>query len=331
VTPSIEVVIPAHNGWELTKSCLAHLRVQTVAHRVIVCDNGSTDGTPARVRDTFPHVRVLELGANLGFAAACNRGVAAGDGEVVVLLNNDVECRADFLERIVGPLEDEHVGSVAALLLKPGGQTIESFGLTADPTLAGYPRLRDLPVRAAQLERPVLVGPSGAAGAYQRRAWEGVAGLDDGVFMYGEDVELALRLRAAGWAAAGAADAVAIHVGSASATTRSPWQRYQGGFARGYFLRRYDLLRSSLAPRALATEAIVVVGDALVFSRDLAALRGRVAGWCAGGRRPRKPRPPDDVLERRITFRESLRLRVGVYTEREPSSQRRPRSPSTSS
>ena len=213
--PSIDVVIPTHNGWELTRNCLAHLRRQTVAHTVFLCDNGSTDGTPARVRESFAHARVVELGANLGFAAACNRGVAAGDGEVVVLLNNDVDCRPDFLERMVRPFRDERVGSVAALLLKPGEQTIESLGLTADPTLAGYPRLRDAPARAAQLDAPLLVGPSGAAGAYRRRAWEAIGGLDDGVFMYGEDVELALRLRAERWAAAAAADAVAIHVGSA--------------------------------------------------------------------------------------------------------------------
>jgi N-acetylglucosaminyl-diphospho-decaprenol L-rhamnosyltransferase len=331
MTASIDVVIPAHNGWELTESCLAHLRRQTVAHAVIVCDNGSTDGTPERARDSFPDVRVIELGANVGFAAACNRGVAVGDGEVVVLLNNDVDCRPDFLERLVAPLQDERVGSVAALLLQPGEETIESFGLTADPTLAGYPRLRDHPARMAQLEQPILVGPSGAGAAYRRNAWDAVGGLDEGVFMYGEDVELALRLRAAGWAAAGAADAVAIHAGSASAETRSAWQRYQGGFARGYFLRRYGVLRSGVAPRALATEAIVVVGDAVVFSRDLAALRGRIAGWRAGGRRSPKRRPPRDVLERRITFRASLRLRVGVYAEREPRADGRPRSPSTSS
>lgn len=317
MAPPIDVVVPVHNGWELTESCLEHLRSQTVPHTVIVCDNGSTDGTPARLRESFADVRVVELGANCGFAVACNRGVAAGTGEILVLLNNDVDCRPDFLERLVAPFAgDDRLGSVAALLLKPGAETIESFGLTVDATLAGYPRLRDLPVRAADTADSVLVGPSGAAGAYRRTAWEAVGGLDEGVFMYGEDVELALRLRAAGWTAAATADAVAIHVGSASAATRSAWQRYQGGFARGYFLRRYGVLHSRTAVRALATEAVVVAGDAVVFSRDLAALRGRIDGWRAGGGRPRNRLPPPDAIERRITFWQSLRRRVGVYTER---------------
>jgi GT2 family glycosyltransferase len=312
---SIDVVVPVSNGWELTESCLAHLRRQTRPHTVIVCDNGSTDGTPDRLRASFPEVHALELGANFGFAVACNRGVRAGGGEIVVLLNNDVDCRPDFLERLVAPFrDDERIGSVAALLLKPRDGTIESFGLAADPTLAGYPRLRGLPARNAQPTEPVLVGPSGAAAAFRRRAWDAVGGLDEGVFAYGEDVDLVLRLRAAGWSTAAASDAVAIHRGSATAVTRSAWQRYQGGFSRGYFLRRYGVLRRPTALRALATEAIAVAGDALIFSHDLAALRGRVAGWRAGGGLPRHRQPPDDAIDEDITFVKSLRLRLDVYS-----------------
>jgi N-acetylglucosaminyl-diphospho-decaprenol L-rhamnosyltransferase len=311
---SVDVVIPAHNAWELTRSCLAKLREQTLAHAVIVCDNGSTDGTPERLRASFPDVRLVELGANLGFSVACNRGVRVGSGDIVVLLNNDVECPRDFLERLVTPLRDaEHFGSAAPLLLKPGEERIDSFGLTVDPTLAGYPRLRGLPASEAQETSPVLVGPAGAAGAYRRRAWEAAGGLDESVFSYGEDVDLAVRLQAVGWAAAGAADAVAVHIGSATAVTRSAWQRYQGGFARGYFLRRYGVLRSRYGPRAALTEAAAVVGDALVFSHDLAAARGRIAGWRAAVGHPRNPWPPREAIDDGISFVESLRLRLRVY------------------
>jgi N-acetylglucosaminyl-diphospho-decaprenol L-rhamnosyltransferase len=311
----IDVVIPVFNAWALTESCLSQLRRQTLPHTAIVCDNGSTDGTPERVRAAFPEVYVVELGANLGYARACNHGVRAGSSEIVVLLNNDVDCRPTFLERLVAPLSaDRRLGTVAGLLLKPGAQRIESFGLAVDPTLAGYPRLRGSPARAAQVRQPVLLGPSGAAGAYRRTAWEEVGGLDEGVFAYGEDVDLALRLRAVGWSTAGVSNAVAIHIGSASAIGRSAWQRYQGGFSRGYFIRRYGVLRGRTALRALTTESIAVAGDALVFSRDLAALRGRVAGWRAAGRLPRHRQPPQDAIDDDITFVKSLRLRLGVYS-----------------
>jgi GT2 family glycosyltransferase len=312
--PTVDVVIPVHNRWDLTESCLQHLRDQTSSHQVVVCDNGSTDGTPERARTTFPEARIVELGANLGFSVACNAGVRAGNGEIVLLLNNDVDCPPNFVERLAAPFaDDDRIGSVAALLLRPSGGQIDSFGVTVDPTLAGYPRLRGLTSNEAQTIRPLLTGPSGAAGAYRRASWEDVGGLDEGTFSYGEDIDLALRLRAAGWVAAGAADAVAVHIGSATARARSEWQRYEGGFSRGYFLRRYGMLRGSGALRVLATETIVVAGDALVYSRDFAALRGRIRGWRAAAGRPRRQRP-EGALDRSITFTQSLRLRRDIYS-----------------
>ena len=130
--------------------------------------------------------------------------------------------------------------------------------------------------------------------------------------MYGEDVDLALRLRTAGWATALAPDAVAVHRGSATALHRSSRQRFHGGFARGYFARRYGVLHGDSAARAAGTEAIVVAGDA-VLSRDLSALRGRIAGWRAAGGLPRRPLPPGDSIDEHISFLESLRLRRRVY------------------
>jgi GT2 family glycosyltransferase len=309
---SIDVVVPTFNGWELTEQCLAHLRAQTVPHSVIVVDNGSTDETLAQLRG-LPDVGLVSLDRNLGFGAACNRGAAAGTGEVVVLLNNDVFSRPDFLERLVAPLEaDQHLGSVAGLLLRPGEQTIESMGLAADPTLAPFPRLRGRPPADAVSSTPVLVGPCGGAGAYRRQAWNDVGGLDEGTLGYGEDIDLAFRLRTAGWSAAVAPDAAAVHVGSASFGRRSGWQRYHGGYARGYMLRRYGVLRTSRSIRTIATEALFIVGDA-ILARDLSAGRGRVAGWRSARGLARLPLPPAQALDASITFWESLRLRRIVY------------------
>ena len=58
----------------------------------------------------------------------------------------------------------------------------------------------------------MLAGPTGAAGAYRREAWDDVGGLDEGVRFYGEDVDLALRLRAAGWSSAAVSAATAVHL-----------------------------------------------------------------------------------------------------------------------
>ncbi len=313
---SIDVVIVAYNRYELTDSCLSHLRVQTAEHHVIVVDNGSSDETRARIRSEWPAVQLECLDENPGFARACNHGVAASSGEVIVLLNNDVDARPDFLERLVAPLEhDPEVGAVAALMLQPGEQLIDSAGLLADVTLAGFPRLQGVNARHAHCERPILAGPAGTAAAYRRSAWEQVGGLDEQIFSYMEDLDLALRLRAAGWKATVAADAIGVHLGSATHGHRSAMQRRHGGFGRGYLLRRYGLLRGRTAPRTLATEALVVLAD-LLLSRDLEALRGRVSGWRAAANYPRIRRPSLEAIDATVSFRDSLALRRGVYGRR---------------
>jgi GT2 family glycosyltransferase len=313
---SIDVVIVAYNRYELTDSCLRHLREQTVLHRMIVVDNGSTDDTRARLRADWPNAHLECFEDNRGFAEACNRGVSAGTGETVVLLNNDVDCRPDFLERLVAPLQDDpQIGMVAALMLQPGERLIDSAGLAADVTLSGFPRLQGLDLEHAQAQRPMLAGPAGTAAAYRRTAWEQVDGLDETIFAYMEDFDLALRLRSAGWRAIVASDAIGVHLGSATHGHRSAWQRRHAGFGRGYLLRRYGLLRGSGAPRTLATEAVVVLGD-LMLSRDLAALRGRISGWQAARGLPTLPRPPAEAIDLSVSFRDSLALRRGVYGRR---------------
>jgi N-acetylglucosaminyl-diphospho-decaprenol L-rhamnosyltransferase len=309
----IDVVVCVHNRVDLTESCLRHLQAQTVDHHVIVVDDGSTDETRVRVRAEWPAVELVSFDEKRGLPQACNRGVSMGSGEIVVMLNNDVDCHPDFLERVRKPLEeDPMLGSVASLMLKPGGEAIDGIGLAADPILAGFPRLQGLPPRRASDTMPVLLGPGGSAGTYRRTAWEDVCGLDETVDAYMDDFDLAVRLRLAGWRAVAEPKAVGIHLGSATHGYRSAPQRHMAGVGRGYLMRRYGLLRGSTALRTLLTEAIVVGGD-LLISRDLMALRGRLMGWKAGRARPQLPFPPEESLDRTINFRRSLAMRRGVY------------------
>ena len=202
----IDVVVPTYDGWEILRSCLDHLREQTAQHRVIVVDDASSDGTAERVETEYPEVELVALPENRGFSRAVNAGIAAGDGEIVVLLNNDVECRPEFVERITAPLAaDPALGSVAALLLQRDGRTVDNLGLEIDYTLAGFPRHWGEPAAAGALGgTDGLLGPVGGAGAYRREALEAVGALDEAIFGYGEDLDLALRLRAAGWGCAAA-------------------------------------------------------------------------------------------------------------------------------
>lgn len=315
VTPvTVDIAIVAYRRWDLTRSCLEHLARQTRAHRVQLCDNGCDEATAKLVRAEFPGVEVIRMERNMPYPVACNAAVAAGGADVVVMMNNDVDARPDFVERLVAPLErDPRLGSVAALLVRPGEQAIDSAGLLADRTLAAFPRWQGHPPAHARADRPVLTGPAGAAAGFRRSAWQQVGGLDETIRAYMEDFDLALRLRDAGWGTALALDAVAIHIGSATFGHRSATSRRSGGFGRGYVLRRYGVLRSRAAARALLTEAIVMLGD-LAISRDTAALQGRIAGWRAAAGLPRHALPAPTVVDGEISLVESLRLRRGGYS-----------------
>jgi GT2 family glycosyltransferase len=283
------------------ESSLAHLRRQTVSHTVFLSDNASSDGTAAMVRERFPEVVLIENPANLGFGRSCNNGARRGAGEVIVLVNDDMDVEPEFLERLVAPLDDPAVGMVAGLTLQPGGSLVDGFGIELDPGLNAYNRLRhrspgDVPGR--------LLGPSGGAAAYRRAAWEAVGGFDEAFFVYGEDVDLALRLRLAGWTAAASAGARGVHLGGATTGVGSPFQRRHSGFARGFILRRYGVLRGRAAFRALATEALVI-GWGLARHRTTLPLRARRAGWRAAG--SRRLAVPPGAVDGSITFRETVR------------------------
>jgi N-acetylglucosaminyl-diphospho-decaprenol L-rhamnosyltransferase len=313
VRASIDVVVLAYNHWELTSSCLTHLAAQSVPHRVIVVDNGSTDQTRESLHRDWPDVTVVELDRNHPFTQAVNLGVASGDGEHVVMLNNDVDLHPDCLEQLVAPLElDSDVGSVAAVMLTPDEQSIDSVGVTTDVTLAGFPRLHGLGPECAAYTHPLLTGPEGTTAAYRRAAWDEVGGLDETIQAYMEILDIAWRLRQAGWRTVPALGAIGTHRGSVTFVSRSREQRRLASLSRGYLLRRYGVMRSRFALRALLTEAVVVAGD-MVISRDLVALSGRLAGWRSARGMKRRPRPPAEAIDTTISLYDSLALRRGGY------------------
>lgn len=305
----IEVVIPSWNAIGLLERCLRTLADQSRPHTVIVVDNGSADGTVKTLRESWPDVRVVELEENLGFGTAVNRGVASGEAPLVVLVNNDVECDSTFVERLVAPLEGaEDVGMVAGLLLQPGRALVDSYGLELDRTLAAFPRFAGTRYYPELLHERHLAAPSGGAAAYRRGAYEAIGGFDEQLFAYMEDVDLALRFHAEGWRCAGAPGAVGVHVGSATAGRRSRRQVAIAGASRGYMLRKYGILRLGIREAATTIAAeTVAVGAELLLGRNLAALKGRIAGWNrAAGVRAEAPR---DAINESIGLLGSLRRR----------------------
>ena len=220
------VVVPNFNGRRWLPGCLDSLAAQTLAPtEVVVVDNGSSDGSAA-LASGRPGVRVVELGRNLGFAAAANRGIGTVETESVALVNTDVVLAADWLERMqaaMGSAPD--VGAVACKMVD-----LEDPSVLYD---AGDVLRRDgVCEQRGRFERDdgsfdepgeVFAASAGAA-LYRRGAVLDVGGFDERFFLYLEDVDLGLRLRLAGWRCR-YEPAVARHAGegSAPADGRTAW------------------------------------------------------------------------------------------------------------
>ena len=93
---SVAVAIPCWNGRRWLDGCLASIGAQSrAAEELIVVDNGSTDGSVARVRELRPDAHVIELGRNTGFAYAANTALRQARGDAVALVNQDVRLEPD--------------------------------------------------------------------------------------------------------------------------------------------------------------------------------------------------------------------------------------------
>ncbi|HET7454070.1 MAG TPA: glycosyltransferase family 2 protein [Solirubrobacterales bacterium] len=299
------VYIPNFNGAARLGAVLRALDEQTAACDFVLVDNGSGDDSVALARRELPGVRAVELGENLGFGRAINRAVAEVPGDPLILLNNDAVPEPRFVEALLEGLGDG-VDSVAGVLLQERApELIDSAGVVADATLMGFDYLHGEPAEVAETAAPPL-GPTGGAALYRRRAFEDVGGFDERIFLYYEDLDLALRLAARGSRCRLAPDARALHAYSASLGAASARKYAWTGWSRGYMLRRYGVMRSPrLALRALAGEAALCAGQ-LLKDHTAAGLKGRLRGWSnAAGLERREVSAP--LLD--LSAREALALR----------------------
>jgi N-acetylglucosaminyl-diphospho-decaprenol L-rhamnosyltransferase len=300
------VYIPNFNGERWLPRTLQSLRAQTLRLDVVVVDNGSSDASMAAVRADFPEVTALELGENRGFGPALNRAVAAHPADAIALLNSDVECEPGFCEALVAGLE-QGVDMVAAVLLQERGPgLIDSAGVVADRTLMGFDHLHGEPVAAAA-EAADPLGPTGGAGLYRREAWEAAGGFDERIFLYYEDLDLALRIAAAGGRCRLAPAARALHAYSPGLGAASGAKYARTGWSRGYMLRRYGVMRDPQAAlRVLACEGAIGAGQ-LLRDHTAQGLIGRVRGYRAGGGLPHREVGAAPLLD--LDAREALARR----------------------
>ena len=290
MSTSLAVVVVNWNGRHLLDACLGSVFEQRPApDRVIVVDNGSSDGSLAHVRANWPQVAALDAGSNLGFSGGNNLGIRdalQAGAEYVLLLNNDAQLLSGALGELLAALQTAGPSVWAAapkilyrgnpdIIWSAGGRFDWWRGLSID---RGWNE-RD----HGQYDRPELMEFANACCLLVRARIFGEVGfLDDGYFMYFEDSDLAARAGRSGARVAYRPAARVLHdvqassgglSGRASPTALYYWTRNRGRFISRNV--RGPVRRATAHAYVVGTRAIRIAQAALAGRPGEARLIGR--------------------------------------------------------
>ena len=245
--PRLSIIIVTFNSRAEIDACLRSLTDGIhVDREIVVIDNASTDGTPAHIRERWPGIRLVQLGANLGFARATNIGIQQTFGELVLLLNPDTIVPPDAIDHLVSALEhDARIAVVGPRIVDHEGQAELSFGKMVTPLaelrqkvlMVGHKRR--IPVIRRVVERMTrrtrdADWVTGACLLTYRADLEAVGLLDERFFLYMEDVDVCASIRARGRRVRFVADVTIRHQRGASAAPAARETAYRRSYLAFY-------------------------------------------------------------------------------------------------
>jgi O-antigen biosynthesis protein len=206
--PSVSVVIPNFNGRKLLERHLPAVIKAVLGAEIIVVDDASTDDSVAFLRQEYPNVRVLALPKNVRFARACNAGVEAAMGDVVILLNTDVVPEATFLSPLLTVFEDDRVFAAGCKEV----QTINHRRKESGRSGGRFTRGLVEHWRTESQEGSDTFWAAGGSAAFRRSIWEELHGFDP-LFTpaYEEDRDLCYRALKRGYTVAFVPESVVWH------------------------------------------------------------------------------------------------------------------------
>ena len=278
----LEVVVVSHGAEELLRRCLRSLAEHPASGsmRVTVVDSGSPDATPEMVAREFPAVR-LRREANIGFSAANNIALRESVADAVLLLNPDTEVYAGTIDAALARLRSEpRIGMVGVKLVTESGE-LDHAAKRSFPTpasaLGHFTGLGGGQYRAAHLgddEPGEVDAVNGAFMLCRAEAIREVGLLDEGYWLYMEDLDWCHRFWDAGWKVFYEPAGVALHVKGASNSGRRRAPKQEIAFHRGMarFYRRFDAPQSNPLLNAAVYAGI---GAKLATSLAITAVRGR--------------------------------------------------------
>jgi N-acetylglucosaminyl-diphospho-decaprenol L-rhamnosyltransferase len=279
VRPTLSVLVVSYeNRDDLQRTLPALLPELGDDDELIVVDNNPGDGSAEAVRELAPQAQIVTMGRNTGFAGGANAGAEAASGELLVILNPDAAPQPGFGEAIRRPWVEERGWSAWQALVADGeGRCVNSAGNPVHFTGIVWAGGHGLPLSEAPAAGEV-VAASGACLAIPLAEWRRVGGFPAEFFMYHEDVDLSVRLRAAGGTVGIEPTAVVAHDYEFGANAQKWFWLERNRLA--FLVRTYPgALLALLAPALLATElALLPVAAAGGWGReklraDLAFLR----------------------------------------------------------
>ena len=245
--PRLSIIIVTFNSRADIDACLRSLTEGIrIDREIVVVDNASSDGTAAHIRERWPGVRLIELGANLGFARATNTAIRQTFGDLVLLLNPDSSVPAGAIDRLVAALEaDPQAAVVGPRIIDERGHAEVSFGRMISPLADVWQKTlvvgsaRRWPIIRALVERTTrrtqyVDWVTGACLLTYRADLEAVGLLDERFFLYTEDVDLCASMRARGRRVRFIADVEVRHQRGASAAPLSRQAAYRRSYLAFY-------------------------------------------------------------------------------------------------
>lgn len=215
------IVIPNYNGIKYMDACLHSLTRQTAEAVICVVDNGSTDGSKELVRQKYPQAMLLEFAENQGFCKAVNTGIRKAETEFVLLLNNDTEAAADFVEQMEAAMDryPKAFSASARMIDMQSPGLLDGAGDLYCALGWAFARGKGCSQEAFRQEKKVFSSCAGAA-IYRTKLFDKIGFFDENHFAYLEDMDIGYRARIYGFTNIYAAKAAVKHAGSGFSGSR---------------------------------------------------------------------------------------------------------------
>jgi GT2 family glycosyltransferase len=280
----VSVAIISYNTRDILRDCLRTVAANAPA-RIVVADNGSTDGSTEMVRSEFPDAVLLVDERNPGYGAAANHAIAACDTPYVLLLNSDTLVPPDSLEPLCDYMDGHPRAGMAGPRLRHGDGSLHRSAFAFPSTT--FLVVEQSPLRAvarwipsmrrryfidwAHDEARAVPWVYGAALMLRRDAFDAVGGYDPSFYMYYEEVDLAWRLARAGWETHYAPVAEVTHLGGAS--TSRAWATMKERNFRSLIRFAATHMSATEATRLAATLRALVAAKAAIASTQQLLVR----------------------------------------------------------